>query len=189
VPLTLTRSLLTIILPGIVAIAPWLLLLGMSSPGLQEWYSRHPFPTHVAAFAIAVTIGALFEGIGTYLECRWDSEKGRGPEPDVERVNQNWILRDWYQYLSHSFGAEPVGYRYLSRKVTGLYFELGMMMGSPVGAFGCAALVCRLFPADCWVAAILSAAAVVLGLLFHKFARDTHEVLYETRFYLAKALK
>ncbi len=172
-----------------MAAAPWLLFLGVSSVGLQHWYSQHAFPIHVAAFAITVTLGALFEGIGTYIECQWDASKGCGPEPKIEALEENWILRDWYQYLSRSFGSEPVAYRYLSRKVTALYFELGMMLAAPIGVIGSAFLFCRLFPYMCWVAAIIGFFAAVLGILFYKFARDTHEVLYETRFYLAKTLK
>ena len=185
-PLTLTRSLLTVILPGIVATAPWLLLMGMLSLELQKWYLQNAFPVHVAAFAIAVMLGGLFEGIGTYIECKWDTKKGCGLEPRIEKLKENWILRDWYTYLARSFGSEPVAYRYLSRKVTTLYFEFGMMMAAPIGALGLAALVCRIFPKMCWVAALIGVLAVVLGVLFYRFARDTHEVLYETRFYLAK---
>ena len=82
-PLNLSRSLLTIILPGIVATAPWLLLLITDVPALQHWYASHAVPVHVAAFAIAVTAGALFEGVGSYIECLWDRAMASGNVPVV----------------------------------------------------------------------------------------------------------
>ncbi len=184
-PLNLSRSLLTIILPGIVATAPWLLLLITEAPDLQHWYTLHVFPVHVAAFAIAVTAGALFEGIGCYFELHWDRAKAN---EDVPTVSGDWVSRDWYAYLTRSFGsAEPVAYRYLSRKVTALYFEMGMMQAIPIGLVGLGALTQKLFPEKSATLLFSVGVAFVVFFVFLKFARDTHTVLCETRYFLNDA--
>ena len=182
-PLHLSRSLLTVILPGIVATAPWLLFLLTDVPALQNWYLTHAFPVHVAAFAIAVTTGALFEGVGSYIECLWDQSMSSESVPVV--APDNWVLRDWYAYLGKAFGsAEPVAYRYLSRKVTALYFELGMMQAIPIGLVGLGALTQLLFPEHHGFLLLFVGLAFVAVFVFFKFANDTHGVLCETHYFL-----
>lgn len=86
-----------------------------------------------------VIVGSVFEEIGNYVEKSWDAEKAKESEPAIEN---DWVSRDWRTYLSKSFGnSEPVGYRYLSRKVTAMYFELGMMCGIPTALVGATVLV------------------------------------------------
>jgi hypothetical protein len=182
-PLNLSRSLLTIILPGIVATAPWLLLLFVKVTALQHWHESYAFPLHVAAFAVAVTAGSLFEGVGSYIECMWDRWRGRQETPTIG--NDDWVQRDWYAYLKEPYGAaEPVGYRYLSRKVTALYFELGMMMAVPIGLVGLGMLAQMLFPSHGLVPWVFVGLAFAAALGFLKFASDTHDLLCETRHFL-----
>ena len=182
-PLNLSRSLLTIILPGVVATAPWLLLLLVSIPELQPWYEIHAFPMHVAAFAIAVTAGALFEGIGSYVECVWDHAKGKEEVPMAP--DGDWVQRDWHAYLSRAFGDdEPVAYRYISRKVTALYFEFGMMMAIPCGLIGLGVLAQILVSDRVLAPWIFMTLAILAAFIFRKFAADTHDVLCETRYFL-----
>lgn len=83
-PMNLSRSLLTIILPGTVALGPWLLLLLVVNSTFQHWYEAFRAPFHFAAFALAVVVGGAFETAGNYIEKRWDEKEGAGtPEtPD-----------------------------------------------------------------------------------------------------------
>lgn len=181
-PLSLSRSLLTIILPGIVATAPWLLLLIVQVPGLRAWYGLHALPIHVAAFAVAVTSGAVFEGLGNYIECIWDRARAEKEIPALGR--NDWVQREWYAYLGRSFGSgEPVAYRYLSRKVTAFYFEMGMMFAVPIGLIGLGALTEVLLPSTQSVSLVFGALVLISPFLFLRFADDTHEVLCETRYF------
>ncbi len=185
-PLTLTRSLLTIIIPGIVACSPWLLLLLDVYDPAASWYANHPFPFHTVSFACVVVVGTVFEGIGTYLEKSWDRERGMEPEPEQE---EDWVERDWYDYLTTRVASnEPVGYRYISRKVTALYFELGMMFAAPIGLLGFGILLTQTH-APYRAIGITLTVAVAITVLFRKFARDTHGVLCESRWYVNRRLK
>lgn len=181
-PMTLTRSLLTVILPGMVALAPWLLVAMMANADLRFLYTKYPVPFHVSAFGVAVLVGSIFEEIGCYLERRWDTDvedEGR-PEPNV-----GWLAKDWYAYLGKSFGDnEPVGYRYASRKVTSLYFEIAMMFSVPCCFAGLSMLFVAL-QGDLNHLAVLFLVFALLGfLLFSKMARDTHQLLCELRHFL-----
>jgi len=92
-PLNLTRSLLTIILPGMVALGPWLLLTILWFPALGNIYKAYAIPFHVAAFGIAVVLGSAFEEVGSYFEKYWDRQSEREEAPEFE---ESWVSRAWY---------------------------------------------------------------------------------------------
>ena len=177
--LTLTRSVLVVFVPGIVALAPWLLLGVNRIPNFQRLYHEYPLPFHIAAFALVVVIGSLIEGATTYFEKKWDDKVAKAPEPDKE---DDWLSKDWYDYLASQFGdKEPVGYRYLSRKVTELYFCLTMMVASPIGIIGFGVLLAFHGTGFCVSLAIAVAAGLIALWGFRKFSIDTHCLLYSTR--------
>jgi hypothetical protein len=182
-PLNLTRSLLTIILPGMVALGPWMLLAVMYFPKLNVWYKEFAVPIHVAAFGVSVIFGLAFEEIGNYLEKRWDASLAKRPEPVFE---DTWVSRDWYHYLRSNFGdGEPIAYRYISRKVTSLYFELGMMCATPVALVAVASIAALLFPGASWLAAVIGTSAALAWLVLRISAGHTHALLCEVRHFLA----
>lgn len=178
-PLDLTRSFLTIILPGVVAIAPWMLLIVAENPSAGELYKDWQVPFHVLAFSVAVMVGAVIEGFGSWFECRWDLQVSAEAEPEPAK---DWVSRDWHAYLAREHAdKEPVVYRYLSRKVTTLYFEIGMMCAVPVSLIGVGVLVLTQGKFHWCVPLLAVVSAVGLFLLFHRFAKDTHRVLCVTR--------
>jgi hypothetical protein len=183
-PLTLTRSFFAIILPGVIVAAPWILYGLQEVAGLADLYKTYAAPANICAFALVVLVGAMIEAVGTYIEKLWDIAAGRAICPDSA---ETWLEKDWYDYLSRQFGDnEPVAYRYLSRKVTELYFELGMMWAGPVGLLG---MIMVMRPHISSIFLCLSIALIsIVALLFYKFARDTHEVLYDTRWRINRRL-
>ena len=182
-PLTLTRSLLTVLIPGMVAVAPWLLLLVLQHQVLIDWYKRYPLPLHVSSFAVVVILGATLEGIGSYIEHKWDRSHAKKQPPSYQ--NEDWVAKDWFSYLSRSFGdSEPVGYRYLSRKVTTLYFELGLMLAAPISILGLSRLYWHLAPDKFFSGFVVAVFSIIAFMVFRKLARDTHCVLRESRHYI-----
>lgn len=178
-PLDLTRSFLTIILPGIVAIAPWMLLVVAENPSAGELYKSWEVPFHVVAFSFAITVGAIIECFGSWFECRWDEAMAAREEPGIAA---GWVARDWHTYLGQKFGdKEPVVYRYLSRKVTTLYFEIGMMFSVPIALLGVGVLVLTQGNFHWCVPLLAVASAVGFFLVFGRFAKDSHRVLCITR--------
>ena len=174
-PLTLTRSLLVVLIPGLVALAPWLLLAVQSWPDLKTTYAEYTGAANVVLFALVVLIGSVFEGLATHVEVRWDRQ----------RESEFNILENWYAYLA-SCAPEPVGNRYIARMVTTFYFELAMLWASIAFLVGAATNV--------WLSSVrypLKAALLVLGaavgaaFYFRWQARCSHQVLCEVRRELA----
>ncbi len=113
-PLTLSRSFLVNVLPGFVAIAPWVILVAVHFPQFAVLYEKFSTVVHGALVGAAILVGAVLETAMTYLENKWD-------EKTPKELN---IDEDWYEYLALEVKDKPIGFDFISRKVTSLYFEL-----------------------------------------------------------------
>ncbi len=170
-PMTLTRSILTILIPGLIAISPWMLLL-VQHTSATLGFGEFTTLANALVFASAAVVGTFFEAQGSNLEVAWDKERDA-----AHQVKENW-----FNYLSRVVENEPVGYRYLSRLATTLYFELAMIYATPIFVFGAVILAAVRFPDFALVLFIAGLTlAVVSGFYFHRQARCTHDVLCETR--------
>ena len=170
-PMTLTRSLLTILVPGIVAISPWLLAL-VQNTSATLGFDKSTSLANALVFAAAAVVGCVCEGFGTMVEAKWDKE----------RESEYSIRENWHSYLAHRFDKEPVGYRYISRLVTTLYFELSMLFAIPWFLLGGFILASLRFPDHSIIFALVTLTALMVsGHYLHWQARCTHRVLCETR--------
>ena len=170
-PTTLTRSLLVVLIPGSIAVAPWLLALVQHTSATLGLDQYRPL-SYVLLFACAAVAGSVFEGLGTFVEVHWDKK----------REATYAVRENWFKYLSRTFDNEPVGYRYLSRRATTLYFELSMMFAVPIFAVGAGLLASLRFRDHaCWIAGVSILAAIVSILYFYWQASCTHKLLCETR--------
>ena len=178
-PTTLTRSLLVVLVPGLVACAPWAFLLVKEWPEAASVYERFELPAQAVLFAVIVVVGAVFENLGTRLEVYWDRKR----EEEL-RVRENW-----YAYLARVFEAEPVCFRYISRMVTKMYFELSMMWASLSLCLGLGMLFLTSTAAyNVSIAVLLVILGFVAFWLFRREAKDTHEVLCRARLELNRRL-
>src|SRR5687767_13785883 len=94
-PVNLTRSILTVLVPGIVAMSPWLLALVQHTSatlGFKEYQTL----AHAGLFAAAIVVGTLCQGFGSFLERQWDKDLNKELE-----VNENW-----YAYLARPLDHE-----------------------------------------------------------------------------------
>ncbi len=177
--LSLTRAILVVLIPGTVLISPFLLILAVEFPSLILMYEKLALPFHVAAFSLVAITGTLIEGSMSYIEKRWDTKASRETPPEFD--DKNWLENNWYDYLAVKFGEkEPVGFRYLSRKATELYFHLAMMIAAPFASIGTGFLL-FLQGGKCWMICGLLGVAVIFFLIFGKFAADTHCLLFNAR--------
>lgn len=178
-PWTLTRSILAVLIPGLVATAPWFLLLASGRREVAELYGEYQVLANAVVFAAIVVAGSVIEGIGSQFEARWDRERER-------ELN---VQANWNAYLARVSDPEPVGHRYLSRMVTAMYFELGMMTAAPSLIVGSAVLLAAsqlpLYP---WGYLGSAVAAVGVVIYFWRAARQSHRVLCEVRRHLAVRL-
>lgn len=176
-PLTLTRSLLAILIPGTVAATPWLLWLALEFPDIRALYRGYLVLGNAVLFAVVAVTGNVIEGLGTYFEVRWDTE----------REAKFSVRENWYAYLAQEAVPGLVGHGYISRMATSLYFELGMMLSTPLFLLGIAVVAYVSHVAFNSVGLIVFAIlAVGSAMYFHKLARDSHEVLCEAREELVK---
>ena len=170
-PTTLTRSLLTVLIPGLVAVAPWLVWL-VQYTSATFGANENAVLANALIFALVVVAGSTCEGLGTYLEHRWDRQ--------LEATHQ--VQEHWIRYLSYSGEREPVAFRYLSRLVTTLYFELSMLFATPVFVGGATLLASMRFPAQrCWIIPLGIVVAVSFIAYFRYQARQTHEGMCKVR--------
>lgn len=61
IPTTISRSVLTVLVPGLVAIAPWLLALVQHTQATFG-FDKYPTLAHLMLFASIVVTGSVFEG-------------------------------------------------------------------------------------------------------------------------------
>jgi hypothetical protein len=170
-PLTATRSVLTVFVPGVVAISPWLLAL-VQHTSATLGFEEAPTLAHTMLFAVVVVVGTVCQGFGSYMESAWDKQR------DAELQ----VTENWYAYLARPLEHEPVGYRYLSRLVTTMYFELSMAFALPFFVAGAFVLAILRFPNFYWLAATIATILFPTTIGFFCWqASDTHRRICETR--------
>ena len=176
-PLTPTRFLLGVIIPGVVAAAPWLMLVAEVWPDARGFYDRYPILGNGLVFAIVTIVGTVIEGLGSYRESAWD-----------EKLESKFsVSENWYAYLAQDSSPEPVGHRYISRLATSMYFELGMMISTPILLIGIAVLGgTTTFPMSRITATGFLIVAIIAFVFFRKEARDSHLALCRVRKELVK---
>lgn len=170
-PMTLSRSLLTVLIPGLIAIAPWLLML-VQHTSATLGFGEFTTLANALVFASAAVAGTFFEAQGANLEVSWDKDRD-----SIHQVRENWFV-----YLSRAVEREPVGYRYVSRLATTLCFELAMIYATPIFVVGVCTLAALRFPG---FVLIVTIGGLILAagssFYFYRQARCTHDVICETR--------
>lgn len=177
-PLTLTRSLLVILIPGLIAVVPWLLWVVNNFGPPQQFYKDFPQVVWGTLFILATVIGTALDMVSTSLEVEWDEK----------REKKYQVADNWFDYLARTFSTEPVGYRYLSRMVTRMYFELTMSLAVLVSAPGFA-LLYGVWSKKCyWCAGVIVLVSAGIAYWFNRSAWHSHEVLCKTRLEINKRL-
>ncbi len=171
-PITLTRGMLAILIPGGVALSTWILLLFIYlDSNYESLYSDFTTPINMALLGLIIILGSFIEGIGSYFEVYWDEK--------LESEFQ--VSENWYKYLCNP-PTDCVAQKYISRMVTSLYFELGIMLSSLIFGVGLSAVICTVKP-NCYQ--LWSVMTIVFSLLsffyFKKQARESHMVLCKVR--------
>jgi hypothetical protein len=170
-PLTLTRSLLVVLIPGVVAFAPWLLWAVREFTNVGDLYRDFPEAVTVAVFAAVVVFGTIVEGFNSWIETRWDSER----EKDYD------VRENWYAYLARVCSPEPVGHGYISRMFTTMYFELAMMWALPTFGLGIIILNATSATADATLIACIAVISILLAVSFYHAGKESHLVLCNVR--------
>ena len=173
-PLNLTRSLLVVLIPGGIALFPWVIWLIGSDGRIAKFYGDYPQLSWGVLFAAVVVVGSLFEGFSSYLEDRWDRQR-----------EKEWdVSKNWYDYLGRVCPSQPVGHSYLARLATTMYFELAMMWAAFFFVMGLVPILDLWRASDVPLDRVYVLAGFVGGTataFFRKAAHDSHLALCRTR--------
>jgi hypothetical protein len=108
------QPLATIVIPGTVAIGPFILIAVARSSALNSFMEHHEVSFGTLVIFAAVATGLILEDLGAGLEGLWDKIQS-------DSENNKGI---WFEYLRTAFVHEPVGHRYLRSIVLRMKFGL-----------------------------------------------------------------
>ncbi len=115
----LFRPLATLVVPGGVAIGPYVLVATYYFPGVVSFWKDHPSAFVAILVICIIAVGLIVEDLGAYIERDfWDSKLARENEDHSDH---------WEQYLKLRLNDEIVGQRYLRTILTRMKFELAMV--------------------------------------------------------------
>lgn len=107
--------LLTYVIPGAFAVAPYVLITHHYLNQVAEFSEAHPTAYSAILILIVIAIGAVLEELGTRLELAWDKR-------------MQLQLTNWEDYLKLKLKDEIIAQRYLRVKLIRMKFELSMVV-------------------------------------------------------------
>jgi hypothetical protein len=168
--------LVSLVLPGLTAIAPWFVWL-MGSAGFQEMVQQNHTETAFVLMLISVFVGIVLDDIGIRIESLWLDRRR-------EARTKGLHLAEWWAYLRKPFAIEPSGRRHLRNLVARLKFELGVPVALVLGVPG----IWLNRAASSKAAFLMTAGAVALLVYLLTEATATHDTLGKLRHELLREL-
>jgi len=113
------RPFISIAVPGLIAVSPFILLVGHYVPPVATFWQEHP---HAFAVLLAVTVlaaGFIISDFGELIEVHWWDNL-------QEKRDPNHLSR-WHNYLKLQLNDELIAHRFLRTKLTQFKFELAMV--------------------------------------------------------------
>ena len=121
------RTIVVVLIPGGLALSPFLMTAFISNDHLSEFYGNHPNFSAFLLVTCAIAAGLIIENFGSCLEKEIDQR--------LERDNPKH-MSDWWAYLSVTFEKEPIGQSYLRTILLRLKFELSMFFSLIIFSIG-----------------------------------------------------
>lgn len=112
------RPLTTLVIPGALAISPYVALLRLHHPALARFADSHPALSGTLLVLLTLAAGHVLEDAGSALERRWDARR--------ERDHPGQREARWLPYLKLRIPEDRVGQRYLRTLVVRMKFELSL---------------------------------------------------------------
>jgi uncharacterized RDD family membrane protein YckC len=111
------RPFVTLLIPGAVAIIPYILIVMHYQPWLLHLVTKNSGFTLTLLIFLAVAVGLIIEDLGACIE-------SGVLDKFLQKKNSNHMA-DWDEYLKLTFEKEPIGQQYLDTIVLRMKFELG----------------------------------------------------------------
>lgn len=162
------RPLVTLLLPGAVALSTWMAIILNRYPGLRKFGADYSTEASLLLLCAALFAGMVIEDFGSRLESRFDAV--------LNKETKGALAQVWSGYLRVAFKTEPVAEKYLTTLVLRLKFELSAVFGVLIAAVGFL-FVPPAMGHRGWAA--LAAAALALYLAVE--AKATHRLLHQVR--------
>jgi hypothetical protein len=122
------RAIVTQVLPGLIASAPWIIALYDRSAGARNFLSQNTPVATAALFLAALFWGFVCEDLGARAEAWIHSWQTRA---DRTSARESWFL-----YLRRVYAIDPPGIRYMRSLVTRMKFELNSSLALFTAAIG-----------------------------------------------------
>lgn len=178
-PLSLTRSIMVILLPGFIVCLP-IIIAAIDFSEVRTITRETPQVSIAIAFTATVLMGSILEALSSRIEIsldkKWEQELS--------------VRANWFDYLAHNDGNEPVGFRYLSRLATTMYFELSMACATILsGILSIIFISLNYGLQSCGIIAFLAVIFFLMSYTLYKSGCDTHFVLCTARKEIMSRLK
>lgn len=121
------RPLVTLLIPGAIAISTWFVGLLWQFPSLQSLVHKNHTEASLLLVLAMTFAGLVLEDFGAHVETGFDTIRDRGDKKHLD---------NWYAYLRSAFKADPIGRRYVRTLVLRLKFELGVAFGTVSAGVG-----------------------------------------------------
>jgi hypothetical protein len=105
----------TVVVPGVLALAPYAALFLAAHPRAASYLAGHEAISLSAGLVLAIGGGFLVESLGSYVEYYL---------LDRRHADRAAMLRSWWRYLRIAWRVEPTGQHYLRRILAIFKFEL-----------------------------------------------------------------
>jgi hypothetical protein len=181
------RPLTTTVVPGVVAVTPYVFLLLATVPGAHGFRTENPEATAVLIGTAVLAAGLIIEDVGSFIEFRFCEAllkrklKKKAPPVDLDA--------QWNRYLRLKVQDELVGQRFLRTLLVRLKFELSMAPALAISLIGLWRIQALFSPLGCREATAVSILGLFLiGYLLYEAYRSV-ETLWETREEIIAALE
>lgn len=173
------RPLTTTVVPGVVAVTPYVFLVLATVPGAHGFRTENPEASAVLIGTAVLAAGLIIEDVGSVIEFRFCEAllkrnlKRKDPLVDLDA--------QWNRYLRLRVQDELVGQRFLRTLLLRLKFELSMapaLVASLVGLWWIQVLLAPLGWRETTVVSILGVS--LIAYLLYEAYRSV-ETLRETR--------
>ncbi len=124
----LFKPLVTLAVPGSVALGPYIMVVCARVPQALAFWKEHDGAFSAAVVVAVLAAGLLLEDVGARIETsQWDPRLRKQLAASSD---------EWHAYLRLRTGEEVVGQRYLRTIVTRMKFELAMSVALVLHALG-----------------------------------------------------
>lgn len=177
--LSLDKAVIQILIPGMLAVTPFLFLLLDTLPPLKLYLINNQTVLITTFTLLGVAAGMIVDNIGGRFEVHVIDKSLKDKFPFFES--------DWAKFLCITYEHEPVGHRYLRNMLFRMKFELSTGIALILMAIGSAIIACRfgLFANSFWstIFCLIMQLLISSYLLFIE-AKSSAKILAKTRMML-----